>query len=164
MGGRQSYRGMTLLELLVVIVIIAVLLVGVGLSVGLSGRGTVKEEAERLAMSLETVALSARTTGKKYAWSHSVDAYQFWEQATDGEWTVITQNSDFRSRKLPETIRFADVLWEGQAVLPGQRIVFSMMPPILNLGIAGTDARYRVLATPAGSIRTSKEPEGVPKQ
>ncbi len=155
---------MTLLELLVVIVIIAVLLVGVGLSVGSSGRGTVKEEAERLAMSLETVALSARTSAKKYAWSHSVDAYQFWEQAADGEWTVITQNSDFRARKLPDAIRFADVFWEGQAILPGQRIVFSMMPPVLNIAILGTDARYRVLASPAGSIRTSKEPEVVPKQ
>jgi type II secretion system protein H len=161
---RQSIQGMTLIELLVVIVIIAVLVVGVGLSIGLSERGSTKGEAERLAMSLETLSLSARTTGKKFAWSFGAAAYQFWEQAASGEWTVITQNTDFLPRTLPEAVRITDALWEGQPVAPGQRIVFSMTPPILNLSMSGTDARYRILATPAGSIRANLDAEELRKR
>jgi prepilin-type N-terminal cleavage/methylation domain-containing protein len=155
---------MTLIELLVVIVIIAVLVVGVGLSVGLTGKADTKAEAERLAMGLETLSLSARTTGKKFAWSFSVDEYQFLEQLADGEWKLMAQNSDFLPRTLPETVRITDALWEGQPVVPGQRVVFSITPPILTLSMSGNDTRYRIVASPAGSIRANPEVEEVRKR
>jgi type II secretory pathway pseudopilin PulG len=149
---------------LVVIVIIAVLVVGVGLSVGLTGKADTKAEAERLAMSLETLSLSARTTGKKFAWSFSVDGYKFLEQLADGEWKVMVQTSDFLPRTLPETVRITDARWEGQPVVPGQRVVFSITPPILTLSMSGNDTRYRIVASPAGSIRANPEAEEVRKR
>ncbi len=144
--------GMTLVELLVVIAIIGAMIISVGLSIGLAGDRGVKYEAERLATTLESFALQARSSGRTLAWSHSGPIYRFWQRDTDGGWLLLTGNSDFAQRQLPSGMRITLVSVDGQALASDQRLVFSLTPPLFQIVMVEGDQAYRLNASPAGRI------------
>lgn len=152
-------RGMTLIELLVVIVILGALTAGVGFSFGFARDRGAKEEAERLAMGLESFSLTARTTGKKLAWSYDKGGYRYWQRDGEGTWTVLSAG-DFVPRPLPAGVQVAAVLWDGQDLEAEHRAVFGITPPLFRIELLAENHRFRIQGTPTGQVTARRETNG----
>ncbi len=71
----QRQRGLTLLELLVVLAIIGLTLAGVALSLRDSNQTQLDLEAQRLVAHLETARMTSRTSGTTLLWRATPDGY-----------------------------------------------------------------------------------------
>jgi general secretion pathway protein H len=101
-GGRA--RGFTLLEILVVVAIIAIISVGVLLSVNLTGRDReLQKEGDRLQALLTYAREAAELQTREFGVLFDDDGYEFltYDQH-EGVWRSITEDDAFGPRKLPE--------------------------------------------------------------
>ena len=104
--GAAPARGLTLIELLVAIAIIAVLYGAIVVSVGtVGGARTVEREARRFAALVELSCERAQATGRDYGLHVARGAYAFSLARADG-WKLETQG-DLRPRKLPAGLALA---------------------------------------------------------
>ena len=71
----QRQRGLTLLELLVVLAIIGLTLAGVALSLRDSNQTQLDHEAQRLVAHLEAARMTSRTSGTTLSWRVTPDGY-----------------------------------------------------------------------------------------
>ena len=74
---RHCAAGYTLVEMVVVVAMIAVLSVGVALSLRSGGTQALAAETERLALVLELAADESRVTGRAIVWQATPDGYAF---------------------------------------------------------------------------------------
>ncbi len=72
----QRQRGLTLLELLVVLAIIGFAMAGVSLSLRDSGQTQLEREAQRLVAHLEAARAQSRTSGVAQAWRITSQGYE----------------------------------------------------------------------------------------
>jgi general secretion pathway protein H len=72
----QRQRGLTLLELLVVLAIIGFAMAGVSLAMRDSGQTQLEREAQRLTAQLEAARAQSRTSGVALIWRTTPDGYE----------------------------------------------------------------------------------------
>jgi general secretion pathway protein H len=102
-GGRA--RGFTLIEILVVVAIIAIISVGVLLSVNLTGRDReLQKEGDRLQALLSYTREAAELQTREFGVLFDDDGYEFLTYDTrESRWRSATEDEDaFGPRKLPE--------------------------------------------------------------
>jgi general secretion pathway protein H len=103
LGGSRA-RGFTLIEILVVVAIIAVISVGVLLSVNLTGRDReLQKEGDRLEALFTYAREAAELQTREFGVLFDDDGYEFltYDQH-EGVWRSITEDDAFGPRKLPE--------------------------------------------------------------
>lgn len=85
-NARQSDDGVTLVEVLVVLVLIGVMASAIGLSVGASGRSdALNNQAVLLVARLDRAADDALLTGRSVRFQWDEDGYRF-QQLVNGDW------------------------------------------------------------------------------
>ena len=100
------YRGFTLLELLVVIVIVAILFTFTTLAIrGTTPEELIKTEALRLDRLLQLALEEATLKGQEYGLEFSPDSYRFLLYFED-QWLPLDQDQLLRKRELPDTMEF----------------------------------------------------------
>ncbi|WP_051279080.1 GspH/FimT family pseudopilin [Chitinilyticum aquatile] len=121
-GMRKHVCGMTLLEVLVVMAIIAIL--GSLLAPRLlpSPAQQLAEESRRLELLLRQARIESIQSAQVIAVSFAGQQYRFWRwQGPD--WALI-EGETLRPRRLPEGMRLEGLLLEGRAGLEGEKIIY----------------------------------------
>ena len=100
------YRGFSLLELLVVIVIIAILFTATTLAIrGISPEELIKTEALRLDRLLQLAQEEAILKGQEYGLEFTADSYRFLLYI-ENVWLPLDEDKLLRTRQLPEGMEF----------------------------------------------------------
>lgn len=154
---KRDSAGMTLIEVVVVLVLIAI---STALATGsIRSWQNADNEIDRLALAIETAAERARVRGTPIRFEAQRHAYRFSRLDTTGQWQVITDDPLFAERGLPtdmaleRTIRDGQetvdglvfgsdvVIYEIEVILPGSRVTLE--------GLASGSLLKRVQAAPA---------------
>lgn len=159
-----KFRGFTLLEVLVVILIMGLFVGLVGAIVRPDDRGLLRVEAERLGQLLELAAAESRLTGKSIAWSVDGPGYRFGRYQEDSGWSDVPDSELLRRRTLPQGMTVSALQVENAPVNGVMRLEF---PPYglmhaytidLSLGVE----RYAIVASPVGVMQVMQGPGASP--
>lgn len=121
-GAATAQRGLTLIEILVVLIIIGVIINFAVLSVGPSQNAQAEEEIRRLAALIGLASQEAVLGSREIVLELDAHGYRFFELDIDADKLVAIAADDplLRERSLPESLRLAlDV--EGEAILLGKK-------------------------------------------
>lgn len=115
---RRTERGMTLIEILVVVVIIAIMAAVATLSVGLlGGDREIEDETERLTNAIALLQEQAQLEGRDYGLRVEADKYEFMRfDGFEQRWKDVEGDPALLPHELPPGLVFELVL-EGRPVL-----------------------------------------------
>ncbi len=113
MSIRRRQLGFTLLEILVVMLLLAIIAGMVGVNLMRDPATIVREEAQRLALLLQTAQEEAILQGTLYAISLKPTGYQFLRLDDEGVMKSIDTDTLLRPRELPDGVTIIDVLIDG---------------------------------------------------
>ena len=164
MHGRAALRpdahgGFTLLEVLVVLCIVGVIAAMAAMAVTPGDRARTRDEAHRLAALLELARTEARATGRGIAWLPLAEGYTFRRMAEDGSWIPFPEDSPFRQRTLPASIRLHDVQVNAQPLRAEDFVVLTPygVSGELSVTLAGDGASHTLRAGLLGRISVSPD-------
>lgn len=115
--GSRRAAGMTLIEVIVVLVLIGLTTALVTGTIRTGSRGGT--EVDRLALVLEMAAEQARVRGAPIRFESLRHGYRFRRLDTDGNWQIIKDEAGFAERSLPPDVVLNRVLRDGQEVSAG---------------------------------------------
>ena len=122
MSAASAQRGVTLIELLIVLSIIAVVSALLVPRLQESNARKLKRESERMALLLDLARSSAITGGKSIAFSMGDADYRFWRW-NEGNWEMQSEG-ELRVRTLPEPLTLGVLSIDGVEQSAGQKLVF----------------------------------------
>ena len=112
-------RGMTLLEIMVVVIIIAVIVSIAVISIGDNSARALDQEAKRLRTLIRLAADDAVLQGREIGLTIADDNYLFLIYEDQSRtWNSLQNDSIFRPRKLPDGVTMELFLDDQQLVLP----------------------------------------------
>ncbi len=107
--GCEPYRGFTLIEILVVMVLIAIVVSVATVRFQRDDRQILRDEALRLAALLNHARDEAITTGVALAWRADETGYRFMRRGASREWEDLSADDILRARTLPAPIQLVRV-------------------------------------------------------
>lgn len=115
---RRAMRGMTLIEILVVVLIIGVLAALATLSIGLLGEDReIEDETARLADAMALLQEQAQLEGRDYGLLLETARYEFQRfDAFEQRWVAVEGDPALRARELPPDLAF-ELHLEGRVIL-----------------------------------------------
>lgn len=148
-------RGLTLIEMLVVLVIIGIVVAMIGVNLAPDPRQTLETEAQRLTLLLQQARDEAMTSGTRVAFSASKQEYRFWLAPSTrmtvapgeaaGAWRPHPDHELYRPRKLANSIMVEEIRINQQPVDSNlQKIIFSPSGMTLPFRITLSDGSFRV--------------------
>ena len=152
---KAGYRGFTLIEMLVVLLIIG-LFAGLVSTISRPDEGAmVRVEAERLAQLLDLAADEARITGRPIGWTGEGSGYRFWRIQDDSSWSEVRDSDLLRARSLPQGMLISGLRVENMRPQDSMRLEFIPYGETLAfaLEISLGSRRYSVAASPTGEVR-----------
>jgi general secretion pathway protein H len=121
----DAHRGYTLVEVLVVVLLVGITVGLVTVNLGHGDRDVVRDEAERLAVSLQQAQDEAVMTGTPLAWLGEVKGYRYLRRGPDRNWVPLEGGDAFPPRQLPAPVRVADVTGAAVRADAGALVVLS---------------------------------------
>ena len=108
---KKNFAGVTLIELLIVMVIISIMASMLTISFGNPQQKKIKQHGERISALIQLAQEQAILNGQDYGLSIAVNHYNFYRlHGTD--WMIITDDSLFRTRHLAQGMAF-NLLLDG---------------------------------------------------
>ena len=152
---RRGWRGFTLIETLVVVLIMGLFIGLISAIARPDPRALLQVESERLAQLLELAAAESRLTGKFIGWTADESGYRFWRVNGDTGWTEIRDSDLLRPRTLPQGISIASLQAESMRPQGIMRLEFSPYVQTLafTIELSSGAERYTVTASPIGEVR-----------
>jgi general secretion pathway protein H len=151
-------RGFTLIEILVVIVIIGVMVALAGVQLMRNPAEAVRDESEHLALLLQAARDESILQGRVFAFGVGRDTYTFLRLERDGKLKVAKDDLLLRPRQLPPGVVIEGLKIEGAENDDAQPKGVVFQPsgdlPAFRIVLAGSGARWSVIGSPDGSIRT----------
>ena len=159
MRARKNYRGFTLIELVVVLLIMGLFAGLVSTITRPDDRVLLRVEAERLAQLLDLAAMQSRLTGKSIAWSADGLGYRFWRFSEDTYWSEILDDDSLRARTLPQGMVIARMRVENMRSPEHMRLEFNPYGATSSFSVemARGAARCTVAGSPIGEVRVLPE-------
>ncbi len=154
---RRRSRGFTLIEILVVLALLAVILAIVGLNLTPDAGRSVRDEATRLALLLQTAREEAILQGGVIAVTLERDGYEFHGLNEKGELQAIEQDDTLRARRLPPGVEMTRREVEG---LPENKTSVLILYPsgeltAFHVTLAHDEVQWSVVGTVTGEIRAA---------
>ena len=134
-------KGLTLLELLVVVAIMALATAGIGFALRDSSAAQLEREAQRLALLLETARAQSRMMGVPVRWQPTASGFAF-EGLASGTLPTHWLSPEVQAASA------AGVLLGPEPIIGAQRIqLVSRTPPVRSLTIATDGVRPFAVVT-----------------
>lgn len=169
--GRRD-RGMTLIEILVVITIIAVMAALATLSVGLLGEDReLEEETVRLTNGVALLQEQAQLEGRDYGLRVEADNYEFLRfDAFEQRWAEIDSDPGLAPHQLPAGVTFELVLEGRDVLLKEEATPDARLPQLVAWGsgdmtpyelslVRGKEGRVTLTGNPDGTIEVLRNAE-----
>jgi general secretion pathway protein H len=153
---RRAMRGMTLIEILVVLLIIGILGAIATLSVGILGedRG-IEEEARRLTDAIALLQEQAQLEGRDYGILLETARYEFQRfDAFEQRWEAVEGDPALQSHELPADLAFELVIEGRPVLLRHEAKPEARMPQLMAWG-SGEMTPYRLTFVRQGGARVT---------
>jgi general secretion pathway protein H len=151
---RSALRGMTLVEILVVIVIIGVLAALATLSIGLLGEDReIEDESRRLTDAIALLQEQAQLEGRDYGILLETARYEFQRfDAFEQRWAAVEGDPALRPRALPPDLGFELVIEGRPILLRREPSPEARLPQLVAWG-SGEMTPYRLALVRRGGAR-----------
>ena len=153
---RRSMGGMTLVEILVVVLIIGILASLATLSIGLLGEDReIEDESSRLADAIALLQEQAQLEGRDYGILFETARYEFQRfDAFEQRWVAVEGDPALRARELPPGLAF-ELALEGRIILLRREPVPEARLPQLVAWGSGDMTPYRLAIVRQGDGRVT---------
>ena len=158
-------QGFTLIELIVVMLLLAVIAGMVALNLGGDDAGEVRQEADRLALLLNTAQEEAILQGQLFALAVEKRGYRFLQLTKKGTLEPLTKEDDvLRPRELPIGMNISEVEIDGTVKEQDEEIGIVLQPsgdvPDFVITFHKGTASWRVTGSIGDGIRSTQSVEG----
>jgi len=159
MHAGRNFRGFTLIELMVVLLIMGLFAGLVSTITRPDDRALLRVEAERLAQLLDLAATKSRLTGISIAWTADGPGYRFLQYNEDTYWSEILDDDSMRPRTLPQGMIIAAMRVENTRTPQLMRLEFNPYgeTPVFSVEMALGAERCTVAGSPVGDVRVLPE-------
>lgn len=161
----RRIHGFTLIELIVVMLLLVVIAGMVGLNLGGDDAREVREEADRLALLLNTAQEEAILQGQLFALAVEKRGYHFLQLTKNGTLEPLTTKDDvLRFRELPSGMKIDEVEIDGVVKEQDEEIGIVLQPsgdvPDFVITFHKGAATWRVTGSIGDGIRSTQSVEG----
>jgi len=139
-GKLKSFQaGISLLEILVVLILVSVLVGTVGLSVMSHSANQVRTSIESLRKTVQALKENAILLGRLYTVTFSNDRYTIYVLNKDNQLVKLEGDDTLRSARLPDGAEFSE-FWLGNEPVPDKpRLIIEPSSPLPSFRIGITD-------------------------
>jgi general secretion pathway protein H len=157
----QCCAGFTLLELVVVVLLLSIMLGLVVVNLGSDDAADLRDEAQRLALLLNTAQQDAILEGQVLALALEPGGYHFMRLTDAGTLQPITQDELLRARELPSDIKISAVEIAGKATTESEKPNGIVLQPSgeldeFTITLQKGSMRWQVKGSLADGIRSAE--------